>query len=348
MMELWSLAEGRKGYRAGKKLILSHLEKRNYVVHFAALQFYLRMGAQVMKIHRVVSFRQSRFFNQYIAFNSQQRQQANNEFEKDFFKLKNNSLFGKTMENVRNRIDYRLCNTEEKFMAYTSKPLFLSATRFSEDLVGVELLKGTVNLDKPIFIGQAVLDLSKLIMYRLRYEKLAKYQSRFGGSIKVVAGDTDSFFLEVRGMSVASQLLPAMKEDGLLDSSNYPRDHPLYSLVGKAELGRIKDECGGTPIQDAIFLRPKCYSLFLFGNREHKRAKGVQRAVITKAITHQDYVDLVESAVPLYATVRGFRSIEHIIPTVTTSKRALSLFEDKRAWVDTNLSYAYGHVNIPS
>ena len=348
MMELWSLAEGRRGYRAGNKLILSHLEKRHYVVHFAALQFYLKMGAIVSKVHRVVSFRQSRFFEPYIVFNSQKRQHASNEFEKDFFKLKNNSLFGKTMENVRNRIDYRLCNTMEKFMTYTSKPLFLSATRFSEDLVGVELLKGVVELDKPVFIGQAVLDLSKLIMYRLRYNKLPEYEHRFGGSIRVVAGDTDSFFLEVRDICISEQLLPAMKTDGLLDSSNYPRDHPLYSSVGKAELGRIKDECAGTPIQDAIFLRPKCYSLLLDGCKEHKRAKGVQRSVLRQEISHQDYVDVVESAVPHHATVRGFRSVAHIISTMTSSKRALSLFEDKRAWVSHDVYFAYGHVNIRS
>ena len=251
------------------------------------------------------------------------------------------------MENVRNRIEYRLCNTPEKLTTYASRPLFLSATRFSEDLVGVELLKTKVELCKPVFIGQAVLDLSKLIMYRLRYEKLPKYERLFGGSIRVVAGDTDSFFLEVRGMSVANQLLPAMKEDGLLDSSNYPRDHPLYSTVGKAELGRVKDECASKPIIDAIFLRPKCYSLLLDDGKAHKRAKGVQRAVIKTCITHQDYVDVVESAVPLYATVRGFRSVSHTISTVTTNKRALSLFEDKRAWVDADLSFAYGHCVIP-
>ena len=75
--------------------------------------------------------------------------------------------------------------------------------------------------------------------------------------------------------------------------------------MGKAELGRIKDECGGTTIIDAVFFRPKCYSLRLLGNKEHKRAKGVQRSVINKGVTHQDYIDVIESAVPLYATVRG-------------------------------------------
>ena len=346
MMELWSLAEGKRGYKAGQKLILSHLPKLNYVVHFTLLQLYLKMGAKITRVHRIVSFQQSKLFEPYIRFNSSMRQQASNEFEKDFYKLKNNSLFGKTMENVRKRIDYRICNSPEKFIAYTSRPLFLSATRFAEDVVGVELLKGTIELNKPVYIGQAVLDLSKFIMYKLRYENIAAYEERFHGSIRVIAGDTDSFFLEVRGISLANQLLPAMLEDGIFDSSNYPRNNPLYTSQFKAHLGCIKDECGSVPILDAIFLRPKCYSLLMADGKQHKRAKGVQRSVITNKISHSDYVDVVVSALPLEATVRGFQSSNHSISTITSRKRALSLFEDKRAWLTADISFAYGHCEI--
>ena len=85
-------------------------------------------------------------------------------------------------------------------------------------------------------------------MYRLRYQCLAQYAQRFCGSVNVIAGDTDSFFLEMRNISVPNQLLPAMLEDGVLDSSNYPCDHSLYSINGKAELGRVKNECAGVAI----------------------------------------------------------------------------------------------------
>ena len=135
-----------------------------------------------------------------------------------------------------------------------------------------------------------MLDLSKLVMYRLRYGQLANYARRFNGSISVVAGDTDSLFLEVEGISVLHQLLPAMKYDDLLDSSNYPQDHPLYSVVGKAQLGRIKDECSGKSITDAVFLRPKCYSIQLNDKENHRRAKGIQRAVLKNSTNHDDYI----------------------------------------------------------
>ena len=111
----------------------------------------------------------------------------------------------------------------------------------------------------------------------------------------MVAGDTDSFFLEVRGISDSQQLLPAMATDGLLDSSNYPHEHPLYSSVGKAELGSVKDECSGIPIHDAVFLRPKCYSLRMSSGKDHKRAKGIQRAVLKNEIGHEDYVNVSEA-----------------------------------------------------
>ena len=143
-----------------------------------------------------------------------------------------------------------------------------------------------------MYIGQAVLDLSKLIMYRLRYVHLLSYAERLGGIIKVVAGDTDSFFLEVRGISVDNQLLPPMQADGLLDSSNYPHNHQLYSSVGKAALGRVKNECPGVLIQDAVFLRPKCYSLLLATGKHHKRAKGVQNCVLKTKIKHDDYIEV--------------------------------------------------------
>ena len=129
-------------------------------------------------------------------------------------------------------------------------------------------------------------------MYRLRYEGLPVYEKQFGGKISVVEGDTDSFFLTVRGISISQQLLPAMAKDGLLDSSNYPHDHSLYSSVAKVELGRIKDECAGVAIQEAVFLRPKCYSLLLSSQKSHKRAKGIQRCVLQNHISHSDYVNV--------------------------------------------------------
>lgn len=148
-----------------------------------------------------------------------------------------------------------------------------------------------VELNKPVYIGQAVLDLSKLIMYKLRYETLAGYAQFFGGEITIAGGDTDSFFLSVKGISLRDQLLPKMAQDGLLDTSNYPKHDPLYSTERKAKLGCIKDEAGGRRWREWIFLRPKCYAMKEWEPEggENKRAKGVRKTVLKKHIHFDDY-----------------------------------------------------------
>jgi hypothetical protein len=225
-----------------KKLLMTHHDKKNYIIHFALLQYYISLGIEVTHVHNIISFSQKPFFKKYIDFNSQKRSKAKTKFLKDYYKLKNNSLYGKTMENKRKRMVIRMCRTKKSLKAYTSKPLFIRANRFSDNLVGVQMLNDDIILDKPIYIGQAVLDISKLIMYELRYTTLPRYEEEFGGTIKCVGGDTDSFFLKVDNIHLSSQLLPAMKRDQLLDTSNYPPSHPLFDIKCSARLGCIKDE----------------------------------------------------------------------------------------------------------
>lgn len=180
-------------------------------------------------------------------------------------------------------------------------------------------------------------------MYRLRYQQLETYAKRFGGQIRISGGDTDSFFLKVINIDLEKELLPAMENDDLLDSSNYPVTHPLYSSRNKARLGCIKDESCGQLYKDWVFLRPKCYSLLTVDGDAHKRAKGVQRSVVKKEIEHSNYLEVFETGTSVARTVVSFQSKNHQLSTVSSRKRALSLFEDKRAWVDQNTSYAYGH-----
>lgn len=152
--------------------------------------------------------------------------------------------------------------------------------------------------------------------------------------------------VQVRDISLQRQLLPAMAADGLLDSSNYPESHPLYSKQFKAHLGCVKDEGAGQVWKEWVLLRPKCYSMLAVSEHELKRAKGVQRSVLVKEMRHQDYVNIYEGSEDDYRSVRGFRSNLHIIRTITQRKRALSLWEDKRAWVELNSSLAYGHHSL--
>ena len=184
-------------------------------------------------------------FWKYIDDNSARRQVATNDFTKDLYKLLNNSLFGKTMENVRDRKKFTLRTSEAQMLLDTSKPHYLRTVEFSLDLMLNELMNLEVKLDKPIFIGQAVLDLSKLVMYYPRYDSLQLYADQFHGKITVIGSDTDSLFCKIDRIDLFKQLHPAMLQDGLLDSSNYPKEHPLFSERYKAQLGGIKDEVKG-------------------------------------------------------------------------------------------------------
>jgi hypothetical protein len=134
------------------KLMATCYDKKEYVVHFAALQSYLKYGLKISKIHRVIKFSQFPLFRDYIDYNSKRRQESNNEFEKDFYKQKNNSLFAKCLENKRNRCDYLLCNSPKALLKATSEHRFKSAIEFNENLVAAQLTKANIELNAPIAI----------------------------------------------------------------------------------------------------------------------------------------------------------------------------------------------------
>ena len=134
------------------KLIPTLANKEKYVLHYHNLQLYTDLGLKITKVHRVLEFDQSPWLKQYIDFNTQKRTQAKNSFEKDFFKLMNNSVFGKTMENIRKRVDVRLVTDEKKLLKLTSKPTYVSSKIFNENLVAVHKIKETLTLNRPAYM----------------------------------------------------------------------------------------------------------------------------------------------------------------------------------------------------
>ena len=167
-------AENDLKYKATRKLLLTQLNKQHYIVHYSILKFYLGMGMQLDKVHRAIQFRQKPFLKPYIEFNSKKRAESKNPFEKDFFKFKNNALFGKTMEDVRKRMDYRIVTDPETSIKLCRSSLFCHHDVISEDITGFKMLKSKVELCKPIYVGQAVLDHSKLEVYKLFYHTLKR------------------------------------------------------------------------------------------------------------------------------------------------------------------------------
>ena len=332
-------------FKSSYKLLLSQNDKKNYCVHFKLLKYYLQQGMQLTKIHNCIQFTQKPFLRPYIEFNSAQRARAQSKHEKDFYKCKNNSLFGKTMEDVRKHSNYKLVTSETEFKRLASSPLFVDRDIITQDIVGVKICKPKVKLNRPIYIGQAVLDHSKLTMYQLFYQTLPSCPLIH--KIKLLGGDTDSFFLQltIDHDKTADDILLNLKD--IVDFSNYPPEHPLYSTDNKARLGCFKDEVAGRVIEEMILLRPKMYSMKLRDNVEEiKRAKGIGRAVV-KNLRHSDYQEAYHQTKESTVQMTILKSIAHTIHTHTFRKRALSIWEDKRVWIDVNESLPHGHVDSP-
>ena len=140
-----------------EKLIPNLHSKEKYVIHYRNLKLYLSLGMKLTKIHRVMTFKQQPWLKAYIDFNTQKRKMANNEFEKDFFKLMNTAVFGKAMENLRKRLLIQLVNNQSKARRLTSKPTFHPFRIFNEDIVAVHMLKQRLYLNRPIYVGFSIL-----------------------------------------------------------------------------------------------------------------------------------------------------------------------------------------------
>ena len=168
----YPLAPERSKIGGVEKLIPNLWDKEKYVIHHENLKLYLRLGLKIKKIHRGIKFREEPWMKSYIEKNTDLRTKA----KKDFFKLMNNSVFGKTMENIRNRVDVRLVNNPEAAKKLISKPNFRHCTIFDENLVAIHMKRTKLMFNKPVYCGMAILDLSKTLMYKFHYDYiLPKY-----------------------------------------------------------------------------------------------------------------------------------------------------------------------------
>ena len=152
------------------KLVPDLLPKNNYVVHYRNLKYYLSKGWVLTKVHKILEFKQSAWMKPYIDFNTQKRKEATNEADKNLFKLLNNAVYGKTMENIRKRMKITITKTLKEFLKYASRPTFINHIIFGKNLVAIHEKKEVLKLNKPIYVGCTVLELSKLAMYEFFYD----------------------------------------------------------------------------------------------------------------------------------------------------------------------------------
>ena len=203
------------------KTLISNLgNKTNYVVHYRNYQLYLYLGMKLTKIHRVLKFKQSDWMKNYIDFNTKKSMNAANDYEKDFLKLMINSVYGKTMENVRKRSNVRLVNKEKDFLKYTNRPTYITNKIFDKDYAAIHEIKLVLILNKPIYIEFTILDLSKLKMYDFHYNFIKK---KFNGELLFT--DTDCLTYEIKSKSVYEEFF---KWKDLFDFSNYSKDSNFF------------------------------------------------------------------------------------------------------------------------
>jgi len=310
------------------KLTTNFMDKSNYVINYRILKLYLELGIRIKKINRVLKYDQSDYMRSYIEKNTNERKNAKNDFEKNFYKLMNNSVYGKTMENVRNRITFKLVSSEEQ--ALRMKNLYKRFTTFNENLVGVHLCKQKITLNKPIFIGQTVLDQSKYLMYDFHYNFMLKNIKR--KNIDLLFTDTDSLCYHIKNQDPFEII---KNNKSYFDLSDYPKDNELYDSTNKKVIGKFKNE-SIKQITEFVGLRSKLYCYTVDGDDDdHKRCKGVKKCVIDKKLTMDLYKNCLFNHQIHKENQNGFVSKNHEVYTQTINKIALSYCDDK-VYIENN------------
>ena len=330
----YPLAPEKMNVNGVEKLICHFKPRKNYVVHYRNLRQYLEMGMRLTAVHRGISFYQFSWMEPYIRKNTELRKTAANSFEKDFFKLMNNSVFGKTIENIRKRQNIFLIDDRKKAAKLSSRPNFDRATIFDKNLIAVHMKKTEVYFNKPVYVGQAILDLSKTLMFDFHYRYIKK---KYKNKAELLFTDTDSLMFHIKTKDFYQDICPDVKTK--FDSSDYPSDHQSGILTGinKKVIGMFKDEVAGKQITHFVGLRPKLYSFRIEEDKEVRKCKGIKKNVIKNKLDFDDYVKCLFSGKKEMRKMKIIRSENHDIYSKEVNKVALSNEDDKRKVVLGNI-----------
>ena len=322
-----------------KKLVCNLYDKKKYVVHIKSLKQALNHGLKLKKIHRIIEFNQEAWLKPYIDMNTELRKLARNDFEKDLFKLMNNSVFDKTMDNIRKHRDIKLVATDKKRSKLVSEPNYHTINLISEDLSIIEMKKTKVKMNKPIYLGLSILEISKILMYEFWYDYM---KPKYNDNVKLCYMDTDSFIMHIK----TNDFYKDISDDvgNRFDASNYEVKRPLPIGKNKKIIGLMKDALGGEIIMEFIALRPKTYSYLTDNDKIDKKVKGTKKCVIKKMIKFDDYKKFLLNDQVILKSRQRFISNKHNVYTEDVNKIASSNDDDKRiVSLDKISSYPYGY-----
>ncbi|CAH1110639.1 unnamed protein product [Psylliodes chrysocephalus] len=330
------------------KLLTTFYYKKNYIIHYRALKQAVAHGLIIKKIHKVLKFKQSTWLKPYIDLNTYFRAQAKTKFEQNHFKLKVNSIYGKTMENIRkHRVVKLVRQWEGRYGAKNliASPRFHSRTIFDIDLMAIELRKSEIKFNKPLYIGMAILDISKTCMYEFHYNFMLP---KLGDNCKIMYTDTDSFIYEIKCNDLYEEIIKT--NINMFDTSDYaPNNIYNVPLCNKKVPGLMKDEANGNIITHFVGLRSKMYSYKLDNKKITKKAKGIKHCIIKNKISFEDYVECLNQENNKTVSQCIIRSYAHNVFSVNQSKIALSSFDDKRYRIKNSINtLPWGHYRLKS
>ena len=290
--------------------------------------------------------------------NTELRKLAKNDFKKDLFKLMNNSVFGKTMENIRKHRDIKLVATDRKRSKLVLEPNYHTINLISEDLSIIEMKKTKVKMSKPIYLGLSILEISKILMYEFWYDYM---KPKYNDNVRLCYMDTDSFVMHIKTNDFYTDI--ASDVENRFDTSNYEVNtseptaepsslersalarRPLPTGKNKKVIGLMKDELGGKIITEFVTLRPKTYSFLTDDGKEDKKAKGRKKCVIKKMIKFNDYKKCLLNGKIILKSQQRFISNKHDVYNENINKIALSNNDVKRIVLSNKItSYRYGYV----
>ena len=242
--------------------------------------------------------------------NTELRKLSKNDFGKGFFKLMNNAVFEKTMENFRKHRDVKLVPTDKRRNKLVSEPNYHAINYISEDLSIIEMNKTKVKMNKPIYLGLSILEISKLLMYEIWYDYM---KPKYGNNVKLCYMDTDSFIMNNKTEDFYKDIGNDVEKR--FDTSNYEVDRPLSTGKNKKVIELMKDELGGKIITEFVTLTPKPYSYLTDDCKEDKKAKGTKKCVIKRMIKFNDYKNCLLKDEVILKSQQRFISKKHDVYT---------------------------------
>lgn len=341
------------------KLIVSLLDRQNYVIHYTLLIQCLNLGMKLTRIHRILKFKQSHWLKEYVDLNTSMRVKAKTTFERDLYKNMVNVIYGKSIQDIRKHRNIKLVRKWEGKKGaegYISLPTFHSATIFNENLVAIELNKTKIFYNKAIYVGMSILDISKCLFYDYYYNYFRKAlnTSDISNRLDLIYCDTDSLIFHI----FCSDFYSIIRRDNnnIFDTSDYPADN-IFNIkqMNGRKLGYIKDELKGNIIHEFVALKSKMYA-FLSGppslvtnsssssnndsNQkillEKKRAKGVGKFAVAKLAFNQ-YKEALFDGTVFYSKFNKIQSEKMCVYSMTVCKKSLDNFDDKRIILEDNI-----------